>query len=238
VASAASLQFNGGVNNLNAATTAVTGPGGVTVAGGEVDFGGNYAVTGATSVTGGTADFLNGGSTGKLTNSGGTVQLAAGTTFTVTTGNYTQSNGGSTYLNGGTLSVASTSSVVIGSGTYLYGPGTISGNLSNSGYVFVGGGSAPGTLSVTGNYTQASTGTLFVQIDGSSAGQLDLLAVGGKASLGGTLTVTLGGGYSSPPTGTTFTIITYTSESGNFTTKNLGGLTKATIGATSYFLTA
>jgi hypothetical protein len=246
VVSGGTLIFNGGVANLNAPSTSVTGAGAVFVDAGEVDFGGTYSVTGNTTINGGIANFLNGGSTGTFGNGGGTVDLASGTTFTVTSGNYTQSIGGGTslsvtYLNGGTLAVSSGNEVNIQPGTYLYGPGTINGNLYNAGYLYVGGGDAPGTLTVNGNYTQTSLGTLTVQIDGSGAGQYDQLVVSGtgnSASLDGTLSVTLGGGYSSPPSGTTFTIMTYPSETGDFSTKNLGGLSSGSPGSTSYVLTA
>ena len=40
---------------------------------------------------------------------------------------------------------------------------------------------------MTGNYTQTSTGVLTIQFAGHSKGQFDVLSVGGKASLGGTL---------------------------------------------------
>jgi outer membrane autotransporter protein len=65
----------------------------------------------------------------------------------------------------------------------LIGTGTL-GSLRNDGLVAPG--NSVGTLTVTGDYTQSSTGILEIEIaaDGSGA---DLLAVGGSASLGGTL---------------------------------------------------
>ncbi len=236
-ASSATLWFNGGIANLSASSTSITGAGAVAVSAGAANFGGTYNLTGATSVSGGTANFLNGGNTGTFSNSGGTVDFATGTTFTVSTGGYTQT-GGSTYLNGGTLAVIG-STVDIQANTYLYGPGTVTGDLSNEGYVYVGGGgSAAGTLSVSGDYTQSSAGALYVNIGGATAGtQDDQMLISGTASLDGTLGVSLVNGYSPVP-GTTFTIMTYTLEIGDFSTKNLGGLTSGSPGLTSYVLTA
>jgi hypothetical protein len=197
---------------------------------------GIYKFTGATSVSGGTANFQSGGSTGTFSNTGGTVELASGTTFTVSSGGYTQTSG-NTYLYGGTLAVTG-GTVDIQSGTSLYGPGTINGNLTNEGTVWVGGGGpANGTLSVSGNDTQSSTGTLDINIGGPTAGtQYDKLSISGTASLSGTLNASLVNGYN-PPSGTSFMILTYGSESEDFSTKNLNGLSSGSPGATSYTVT-
>jgi hypothetical protein len=242
------LGFYSGFYNLNSSTTSVGGAGVVDIAyGGTVWFGGSYNITGLTSIREqGTVYFLNGGSTGSFMNyvdanstGVGTVYFASGTTFTVNTGNYTQSGAGaSTYLNGATLAVSSGNEVDIEASTNLYGPGTIIGNLANAGSVYVGGGTAPGTLTVNGNYTQTGLGFMYVQIDGSGAGQYDQLVLTGTASLTGTLQITLGGGYSSPPSGTPFTIMTYASDVGDFSTKNLDGLNSASPGLTTYVVTA
>jgi len=62
---------------------------------------------------------------------------------------------------------------------------TIDGNLSNSGLVDFG--SAYGVLTITGNYTQTSAGTLRVNI--SATGQHDSLSISGQATLGGALSI-------------------------------------------------
>ena len=66
----------------------------------------------------------------------------------------------------------------------VIGTGTV-GGITNSGRGAPG--NSVGTLTVTGNYTQAPGGTLDIEIapDGSCN---DLLAVGGTATLAGTLT--------------------------------------------------
>jgi hypothetical protein len=68
-------------------------------------------------------------------------------------------------------------------GATLSGTGTL-GSLDNQGTVAPG--DAIGTLTLTGNYTQHSNGTLQVEISPTAASKL---AVGGTASLAGTLAV-------------------------------------------------
>src|SRR5262249_5465695 len=65
------------------------------------------------------------------------------------------------------------------------GRGTLNGDLLNSGTVSPG--NSPGTLTVAGNYTQTTGGTLRIEIAGVSAH--DLLAINGTANLSGTLQV-------------------------------------------------
>jgi hypothetical protein len=242
VSSGSTLQFNGGIDNLNASTTSVTGTGTVAVTAGEVDFGGTYNLTGAasaTNISGGIANFLNGGTTSTFTNSGGTVGLASGATFTVSAGDYTQS-GGTTYLNGGTLAVAAGHKVNIEQNTNLYGPGAITGNLANDGNIYVGGGqSLTGTLAVSGTFTQTTNGTLFMNVGGTTAGtQYDQLTVGGAATFGGTLDVFEVNGFS--PNSGTFTLITYASRVGmsKFATTSLPGGWTSSYNPTSFTATA
>ncbi len=89
---------------------------------------------------------------------------------------------------------------------------TTSGNLVNDGIVDL----AAGTLNVTGTYTQASAGTYDVGIGGitpgSAYGQLNVTK---SASLDGTLDVSLINSYF-PPQGDSYTILTFASETGNF----------------------
>ena len=69
-------------------------------------------------------------------------------------------------------------------------------------------GDGPGTLTVTGTYTQVSAGILDIAIGGPNQGSdYSLLSVSGMASLAGTLDVSLFGGFI-PTQGETFTILT------------------------------
>jgi hypothetical protein len=91
---------------------------------------------------------------------------------------------------------------------------TLAGSVSNSGTVAIGPGA---TLTVTGNYTQVSAGTLDVQLGGNpESGQFGMLAVNGTATLAGTLQVELVNSYPGNP-GDTFTILTG-SRTGDFGT--------------------
>ena len=127
------------------------------------------------------------------------LQMAGGNDYVQTAGTTTLWNAGST------LEVASGQAVRI-EGGLLQGFGTIQGDLINSGTVHPGDG--PGTLNVTGNFTQNSAGVLDIQIGGLNQGSdYSLLNVTGTAALAGTLDVSLFGGFT-PTTGETFTILT------------------------------
>ena len=109
-------------------------------------------------------------------------------------------NSGILEVNGGDVLTSPT--VTVGPGAELLGLGTIAGSLINNGLVTPGDG--PGTLTVTGNYTQGSAGVLNIQLASGSHG---LLAVGGQAFLGGTLRLSLVNGFV-PVGGQRFTILT------------------------------
>jgi autotransporter-associated beta strand protein len=89
-------------------------------------------------------------------------------------------------VTGGTLDAAGTVPMLLAiqPPATVIGTGTV-GAMRNFGRVAPG--NSVGTLTVTGNYNQAPSGTLDIEIrpDGSAA---DLLAVGGTATLAGTLT--------------------------------------------------
>ncbi len=166
-------------------------------------------------------------SAGAISNAGA-VKVSSGSTFTVGNGgSYTQT-GGTTTVDG-TLATSATASFRSGS-MFPIGAGSIS---FNGGSVFGNGGNlaanvsssatltpadsstSTGTLAVTGNYTQNSTGTLNASI--ASATAYSQLSVSGSASLGGTLDIGRLGGYV-PPVGASFTILSAGSVSGQFST--------------------
>jgi uncharacterized protein with beta-barrel porin domain len=133
---------------------------------------------------------FSGDTGGSLTKIGtGTLTLTGKNTYTGTT----TINAGSLIVDG---SIASQQTLV-NAGAFLGGRGTIGGNLSNSGTV--GPGDSPGTLTVSNNYIQNSTGTLRIQIGGLAANQHDLLAVNGHVTLGGTLHIVRLGNFTLQP---------------------------------------
>ena len=120
-----------------------------------------------------------------VTNSG-TFDVAAGATASLGGADFVQ-DGGTTTVDGeldlpaGRLDLQ---------GGTLAGGGHVDGALDNSGGTVSPGADAPGELSVSGDYTQGEGGALRVDVDGTAAGSgHDRLAVGGAATLGGTLQV-------------------------------------------------
>lgn len=83
--------------------------------------------------------------------------------------------------------------VQLNAGT-LGGAGTVTGTVENLGGV-VKPGESPGTLTLGGSYVQGSGGKLEIEIGGTGAGQFDALAVGGVATLDGTLALIPTSGY-------------------------------------------
>jgi len=128
-------------------------------------------------------------------------------------------NGENTIINlgGGILDPGDT--LILDSGDSLIGSGTLDSNLVNAGTVSPG--ASPGIITVDGDYTQDSSGTLAIELDGTTAGtDYDQLVVTGAVTFGGTLDVSLIPGFT-PSAGQNFTIMTYASRSGEFDTQNL-----------------
>ncbi len=135
-------------------------------------------------------------------------------------------------ITSGTLTNAADGSIDINYG--VGGPATISGQVVNDGSVTVAAGA---TLNMAGRYTQTSIGELQLEIAGvASVGKLALTA-GDSASLAGTLTIRFVDGFV-PTVGQTFTIVTYGSETGIFTTQlPIGYSGSVDYGATAAILT-
>ena len=127
---------------------------------------------------------------GAISGSGSLVKSGAGTLLL--DGN-SGAFAGTTTVQAGTLEVgdAGTPSAVLGGnvaiagGGVLRGHGTIGGDVSNSGTLWAGG--SIGTLTVRGNYTQATSGVL--EVEATPGGPASLLNVGGAASLAGSALV-------------------------------------------------
>jgi fibronectin-binding autotransporter adhesin len=188
-----------------------------------------------------TATFTHAGTYpgGNLTLTAAGINLAAGDTTLPYTLDLT---GGSTAIpkansltadqvneSGGTLQVdGSLSSAVSLSGGTLKGTGTLGGSLDNSGGTLAPGAS-PGTLTISGNYTQDAGGTLAEEITGKTPGtQFDQLIVDGGLSLDGTLAIDWH--TFTPADSDTFKIITgASSRTGNFAT-----VTGGTVGGQTF----
>ncbi|OGA61903.1 MAG: hypothetical protein A3F77_18680 [Betaproteobacteria bacterium RIFCSPLOWO2_12_FULL_67_28] len=209
-----------GTGNLNislAPTNIVTGSLRL-LAGGSVNIlGGPYTLQGGTLQMPGTTNVQSGTSviveSGALDASGGTVNLNG---VLQTTGGSVSAGtlnvGGTLNASGGSLSAGS---VNVLTGGLLMGTGTFSANVTNSGTVAPG--ASPGLMTINGDYVQTSTGTLLVEIAGTTPGtEYDQLRVSGGVTLDGNLTTTLVGGYV-PLAGDSFTFIDGSSTiSGSF----------------------
>lgn len=203
------------------------------------------SLSGDASVTAGTCTLtgtLSGDAnlySGTFTQTGGTISgnvLVNRGTFTSTSGSTVGDvtvNGGLYSGTGGTIS----GNVVINptanfKGTVVIGSGASS--VTNSGTVQPG--NSIGTLTVNGDYTQNSTGTLLIEIDSQDGS--DLLDVSGTANLGGQITI-------SPQPGLyqandSFTFLTAGTVSGTFATlvelENVTGVLSYNGGSVTYTL--
>lgn len=158
----------------------------------------NAALSFQQNVTGSFAGNITG--TGSLTVSGSGTLILDGNNAV-----------GSTTVQSGTLEVgdSNTPSATLGgdvnvlAAATLRGHGTIDGNVTNAGTIWPGG--SIGTLTIHGNYTQTSGGTL--NVDATPQGQASLLAVSGTATIQGGSAVVLAQNGSWAPR-TTYTILT------------------------------
>ncbi len=97
-------------------------------------------------------------------------------------------------------------------GGLLQGKGTVDGNIAVAGGT-VRPGASVGTLTGTGDYTQAADGVLALELAGPAA--YDRLVLSGTAALAGTLQVTTLGGFTAS-LGDTFRVSDHVASSGGF----------------------
>jgi hypothetical protein len=138
----------------------------------------------------------------------GVINVGSGSTGSgslTVSGSYTQATGAGTNMEGGTLTATS---VTVQAGSTLGGNGTVESSITNNGTV------SPGSLTVTGNYTQASAAALSEQF-GST------LHVNSNATLSGALNVTINPKHP-PLSGAKYTALTSGSLNGSFTMHTAG----------------
>jgi hypothetical protein len=142
----------------------------------------------------------------------GKTTVGTGSGFSVG-GGYTQTAGTTTV--DGALMAPSGLTLQKGS---LLGKGTIAAAVTSSASVTAGDSSAkPATLTLTGSYTQTSSGTLNISIGGTAAGTFGQVAASNGVSLEGTLVIKRINNFV-PAIGDTFKIVTGSAVSGQFTT--------------------
>src|SRR5262249_31547098 len=110
-------------------------------------------------------------------------------------------------LAGGTVSVDGVLQGQVSlSGGSLTRAGEVTGDVTNSAGT-VSPGHSPGVLTIDGKYTQGASGTLAVDVAGTTAGSgFDQLAVSGAAVLAGTLAIVRDPSFS-PTAGQTFSFL-------------------------------
>jgi hypothetical protein len=146
-----------------------------------------------------------------FTNAGKTT-VGTGSGFSVG-GGYTQTAGTTTV--DGALMAPSGLTLQKGS---LLGKGTIAAAVTSSASVTAGDSTAkPATLTLTGIYTQNSSGTLNISIGGTAAGTYGQVVVSNGVRLGGTLVIKRINSFV-PAIGDTFKIVTGSAVSGQFAT--------------------
>lgn len=158
---------------------------------------------GTVTLSTGSAGTVNG-----AVNNAGSVQIDATSALTAKTG-FNQT-AGSTQVDG--ILSAQGAGLSISGGT-LSGSGIVVGNLTNGGSV----GDSPGTLTIKGNYTQTSSGSLIEEVGWINGMNASLLQVNGTATLDGTLVLSLLGGYN-PGVGDSFILMTFLQGYGSFNT--------------------
>ncbi|MGH2873895.1 MAG: beta strand repeat-containing protein [Solirubrobacteraceae bacterium] len=149
----------------------------------------------------------------------GTLDVQYPLTFNLSGATFTQNAGTTTIAAGQTLSLNGSSGTFTLTGGELTGTGQLTGAVDQTGgTVAPGSSSGPGTLSINGNYTQGSGGTLNAQIDGTTAGRFSALGVAGNADLSGTLALAPSSAYQSAArTGDSDAVLTYGGTlTGNF----------------------
>ncbi|MCB0517744.1 MAG: T9SS type A sorting domain-containing protein [Lewinellaceae bacterium] len=214
-----------GTLNLNSAfaftnSGTINGGGTLNVAGGSLTNNGTISNLGLIGFTGNGTLTVASGSTFSTSN-GSNTNITSGT-LTVNSGATATMGGQLDIFSGGTLNVngaMTVSGFAFNNAGIIKGTGTITPTtaLNNSGFIRPG--ASPGTLSISGDLNLGS-GTYTCEVDGTSAGQFDVLAVSGTATIGASSKLHLI--FSVPiVNGTTFDVLTAGTVSGSFAGGNI-----------------
>lgn len=174
-------------------------------------YGRPHTNSGTISLTGGDLNLFQYGPSAAITNTGNIAiaALPAPRTLTVF---------GGTLLNPSPGRMTEGGNLVL-QGAALRGVGSLGVNVSNVGG-FVEPGASPGLLSIDGSYTQDASAFLSIELAGPAPGTgFDRLAIGGPATLAGTLNVSRTVSFIPDPCGQ-FGFLTYGSHTGDFATVN------------------
>jgi len=226
--------YNGSTKTISGGSYVLTDPGALYLPGEVTTLAANVALSGtaaqikeywgnalrdlATVTPTGSLQLLGGQAlaTPALANQG-TVRIGEASSLT-TSGPYAQAAGRTTLVAPtSSLTSSGAGAAVTFSGGYLYGCGTVAPSLTNTGACLrpSAAGTPYGTLSVAGPYTQGAAGTLEIDLGGTGAGQYDVLAASGAATLAGVLRTASPAGYL-PAKGDSFAVLTCASRSGSF----------------------
>lgn len=159
-----------------------------------------------------------------------TIQSGAVATYNAASNPLKVNYPGGSIVNNGTFTLATAQPITLvgapPAGTYLFtnnagatlnGNGVINVAVTNDGNLNPG--TSPGTITINNAYTQTANGVLNIDLNGTTAGtQYDQLIVNGTVTLAGTLNAILG--YT-PTNGDTYNVLSFTSRTADFTTKNL-----------------
>jgi hypothetical protein len=220
-----------GTGTLSGGTYAVTGTLGLP--GAIVSNAANVTLTGASAEILNTVNSTNAMASITSNATSGTLSLQSGQSLTTTTA---LTNGGkitvgatSTFNVGGIYKQAAGTTTIDGTLTApsgitlekggLLGTGTVAAAITSTAATVLAGDSStkPGTLTISGTYTQQAKGVLDIYVGGTTAGTFGDLDVSNGASLDGTLTIKLVNGFV-PVVGDSFTILTGSAVSGTFAT--------------------
>jgi hypothetical protein len=207
--------------DITAAATITTNSAVLTLEGGTIQTGTTNDLATLSSNTGtlNLASDASVSTSSSLANTG-TVDVAKGSTLTVSgTGNTYSQTAGTTTVDGTLAGIAGGASVTGGT---ILGAGSVHGNLSvgnltgAAATINVGDTGAAGLLSITGTYTQLATANMTGFINGTTAGTgFSQLKVTGSASLGGTINFTVSSSFQASLTvGEKFTVLTASALNG------------------------